>query len=94
VLPDVLPRLRAVFAQRLHMESPLADADLLQGGVLDSLQFVDLLAAIERAFGITIPLGDLDFDRLSTLAALAELVNELGESAHDAGAVGRTAALD
>jgi len=94
VLPDVLPRLQAVFAQRLHMESPSADADLLQGGVLDSLQFVDLLAAIERAFGITIPLGDLDFDRLSTLAALAELVHELSESTHDAGAVGRATTLD
>jgi len=79
--PDALPRLRRLFAERLHIESPSTDTDLLQGGVLDSLQFVDLLAGIEREFGVTIPLADLDFDRLSTLAALTTLVNQLLEAA-------------
>jgi acyl carrier protein len=88
---EFVRELEAIFAGRLHLPAPPADAELLESGLLDSLQFVDLLAAIERAFHVCIPLADLDFDRLTTLAGLAELVNELRSAPHDAAAVGRPA---
>ena len=88
---EIVPRLEAIFAGRLHMPAPSTDTELLESGLLDSLQFVDLLAAIERAFHIGIPLADLDFDRLTTLAGLAQLVNELLSTPHDAAAVSRSA---
>ena len=88
---DEVPRLEAIFAERLHMPAPSPDAELLESGLLDSLQFVDLLAAIERAFHVSIPLAELDFDRLTTLAALARLVNELLSTPHDAVAASRSA---
>jgi acyl carrier protein len=82
-----VPRLQAIFAERLQMDAPSADTELLESGLLNSLQFVDFLTAIERAFHISIPLADLDFDRLTTLAGLAQLVNELRSTPHDADAV-------
>jgi acyl carrier protein len=84
---EVGPRLQAIFAERLQMDAPSTGTELLESGLLNSLQFVDLLTAIERAFHISIPLGDLDFDRLTTLAGLAQLVNELLSTPHDAAAV-------
>ena len=89
---EILPRLEAVFAERLHVPAPSPDTEFLEPGLLDSLQFVDFLAAIEREFRISIPLADLDFDRLTTLAGLAQLVNELLSTADDAGAVSPSAA--
>src|ERR1700716_916414 len=38
-----LERLRALFLRHLHLEVPSADTDLLETGLLDSLQLVDLL---------------------------------------------------
>ena len=89
---EVLPRLEAIFAERLHEPAPSPDTEFLESGLLDSLQFVDLLAAIEREFRISIPLADLDFDRLTTLGALEQLVNELLSTSDDTGAVSRSAA--
>jgi methoxymalonate biosynthesis acyl carrier protein len=88
---EIIPRLEAIFTGRLQLPAPAADTDLLESGLLDSLQFVDLLAAIERAFDISIPLGDLDFDRLTTLAGLAQLVNERRSPPDDAAAVRHSA---
>ena len=44
---EVVARLEAIFAERLHMPAPSTDAELLESGLLDSLQFVDLLLVIE-----------------------------------------------
>ena len=83
---EIVPRLQAIFAERLQMDAPSADTELLESGLLNSLQFVDLLTALERAFRISIPLGELDFDRLTTLAGLAQLVDELRSTPDDAAA--------
>jgi acyl carrier protein len=55
---------------------PTPDEDLLRGGLLDSLGFVELLFALEERSGMSIDL-DAELDaanaaRLSTVAGLAE----------------------
>jgi acyl carrier protein len=55
---------------------PDPDADLLEGGVLDSLALVELLFAIEQQLGIVIPAEKLEVERFRTLARLAGLVAE------------------
>ena len=80
VMPEIYGRLRELFRERLHGDVPAADTDLLESGFLDSLRFVALLAHIESEFGISIPLAELELERVGTLAALAELVGELRES--------------
>ena len=72
----VVDRLRALFPTVLYVEAPAPDADLIDGGVLDSLALVELLTAVEVEFAIEVPLDELDLDRIRTVSALAELVSE------------------
>lgn len=74
---EIASRLGTMVRERLHLDVPAADAELLESGILDSLQFVALLAHVEREFGVAIPLADLELDRVGTLAAIAALVHEL-----------------
>jgi acyl carrier protein len=67
-------RLHALILERLHVDVPSPDLDLLESGVLDSLQLVDLLLLIERHFGRRIPIEAIDLDDLRSLRRLAELV--------------------
>jgi acyl carrier protein len=53
---------------------PAVDADVFESGVLDSLAFVDLLAALEREFGIAIALDDLEIDHFRSVARIADFV--------------------
>ena len=76
-----LERLRALFLRHLHLEVPCADTDLLETGLLDSLQLVDLLLLIEVEFGRRISLEAIELDDLRSLARLARLVNTPAEPA-------------
>jgi len=69
-----LERLRTLFLCHLHLEVPSADTDLLETGLLDSLQLVDLLLLIEEEFGRRISLEAIELDDLRSLTRLAELV--------------------
>ena len=73
---DITRRLQALFDTRLQLPAPAPEIDLLDSGVIDSLTFVALLTEVEREFEIRIPLIELDFDRVKSLAAIAELVHE------------------
>jgi acyl carrier protein len=68
-------RLRALMLRHLHVEVPSADADLLESGVLDSLQLVDLLLLIEEHFGRRIAIEAIDLEDLRTLTRLTQLLN-------------------
>jgi acyl carrier protein len=69
-----LERLRALMLEHLHVEVPSAETDLLETGLLDSLQLVDLLLLIEQHLGRRIPIESIDLDNLRSLSRLAELV--------------------
>lgn len=73
--PDVA-RLGELFAGVTGSPAPPPDADLIQGGVLDSLALVELLFAIEQDLGTVIPSDRLEIERFRTLRLLAELVAE------------------
>ena len=66
---------------------PALTEDLLRGGLLDSLGFVELLFALEEQSGMSIDLdAELDAvnaERLSTVAGLAE--HFFGMGPHEAG---------
>jgi acyl carrier protein len=83
--PHLSDRLGALVVRVLHVEAPDPTADLVDGGLLDSLGLVELLAAVEVEFGIEVPLEELELDRIRTLERLAELVRErLAVAASDA----------
>jgi acyl carrier protein len=70
----ITEQLRALFVESFHIEVPSPDTDLLDAGILDSLQFVELLVQLEQRFGLRIKVEDIDLDDLRTLARIARLV--------------------
>jgi acyl carrier protein len=70
----IIERLGRVFAETLHIEAPAANADLLASGILDSFQFVTLLAGLEQHFGLHVSIEDVELDDLRSLERIARLV--------------------
>jgi len=79
-------RLRALMLEHLHVDVPSPDVDLLESGVLDSLQLVDLLLLIEQHFGQRIPIEAINLDDLRSLGRLARLLRAPGADAPAAAA--------
>jgi methoxymalonate biosynthesis acyl carrier protein len=63
-----------VFLRSLNLDVPSPDTDLFETGLLDSLAFVELLVAIERDFGVTTSVEDLEVDNFRSIARIAEFV--------------------
>lgn len=70
----IIERLGALFVESFHVEVPSSDTDLLETGILDSFQFVELLLGLEQRFGFRIKIENIDLDDLRTLARIARLV--------------------
>jgi acyl carrier protein len=70
----VQDRITAIFLEKLHLELPSRDADLLGTGALDSLTFINLLFHLEQDFGIKIPIEDLEIDHFRTIANIASFI--------------------
>jgi acyl carrier protein len=76
----VTDRVQRIFVEALNIQVPSADADLIDGGLLDSLALVELLFAIEREFNVSIPLEELDIDTFRSVSSIASFVEESGGS--------------
>ena len=74
-------RLRALMLEHLHVEVPSSDIDLLDSGLLDSLQLVDLLLLIEEHFGRRIAIEAIDLEQANKLFVRERLARLLGTSA-------------
>ena len=70
----IIERLGALFVESFHVEVPSPDTDLLETGILDSFQFVELLFALEQRFGFRIKIESIDLDDLRTLSRIARLL--------------------
>ena len=75
----IVEHLGALFAEQFHINVPSPDTDLLDSGLLDSLQFVELLLQLEQRFGIRVPIDSIELDDLRTLARLARVIAALQE---------------
>lgn len=84
-------RLRDLMREHMQVEVPSADADLLDSGLLDSLQLVDLLLLIEQHFGRRIAIEAIDLENLRSLTSIAQL---LGTPAATASSTPRRDGLD
>lgn len=71
---DIEAAILAMMRRDLHLAVDAADADLLSSGLLDSLALVDLLARLEQAWSITIPLDQLDLEDVRSVRRIAALV--------------------
>jgi len=82
----IIEHLGALFVESFHVEVPSADTDLLETGILDSFQFVELLVQLEQRFGFRIKIEDIDLDDLRSLSRIARLVAANGAAGEPAAA--------
>ena len=71
---SIIDELSALFDEALHIEVPSPDTDLIDSGLLDSLQLVQLLLQIEERMGTRIPLDEVQLDDLRSVSRLAGLI--------------------
>jgi len=72
--------LSALFRDKLFIEVPAPDTDLIDTGLLDSLQLVQLLLHVEQELGHRIPLDEIDLDDLRSLERLARVIAQTREA--------------
>ena len=75
---DIEQALLAFLREQCGVEPPSADANLIEGGILDSMMFVDLIVFIEERFGVVAALDDLEIDNFATVGGMARFVTERG----------------
>jgi acyl carrier protein len=79
-------RIRQVFRDKLKLDVPSVATDLFETAALDSMVFVDLLLHLEREFGVTVALEDIEFDHFRSIERIAEFVaNRVGWAEDTAG---------
>jgi D-alanine--poly(phosphoribitol) ligase subunit 2 len=71
---SISQRLLNLFGDAFRIDPPAPDIDLIETGILDSLQLVELLYRLEQEFGARIPIEDIDLDDLRTLERITRLV--------------------
>jgi D-alanine--poly(phosphoribitol) ligase subunit 2 len=70
----VAGRVARLFPERLDVEVPSPDTDLFETGALDSLRFVELLAALEETFGVRVTVEELEIDDFRTVSRIAHFL--------------------
>lgn len=65
-----------LLADRVHLEAPSADTDLMESGLLDSLTLVELMSSLEEEFGIAISFDEIELDNFRSVARITEFVRE------------------
>ena len=76
---EIQGRLIELFRDKLELDVPSAETDLMETGVLDSLTFVELLFQIEIEFGITISKDKLELEHFRSIASIVAFVEQVGE---------------
>jgi methoxymalonate biosynthesis acyl carrier protein len=70
----IIESLDAMFFEGLQIKVPSPDTDFIETGMVDSLQFVELLLQLEKRFGCRIDIDDIELDDFRTLDSIARLV--------------------
>jgi methoxymalonate biosynthesis acyl carrier protein len=63
-----------LFAEKLNVDVPSVETDLIDTGLVDSLAFVEFLAQLEAGFGVQVSLEDLEIDRFRTISSIARFI--------------------
>jgi len=67
--------LTTLFAEKLGLEVPSPESDLVENGLLDSLTLVDLLMHLEQRYDTRISLEDLELDNFRSIARIAQYLS-------------------
>jgi methoxymalonate biosynthesis acyl carrier protein len=72
--PTVVRDVSALFHDKLGIEVPSPECDLIESGLLDSLRLVELLLEIEASLGCRIPIDEIELDDLRSVRRIARLI--------------------
>jgi acyl carrier protein len=80
---SLVAQLNSLFLEKLNIKVPAADTDLIESGLLDSMQIVELLLQIEQQFGLRIDLERVEFEDLRSVSRIAGLIGGSAPAATD-----------
>lgn len=63
-----------ILSDKIHVEVPSVETDLMETGLLDSLTLVELMASLEEKFGISISFDDIELDNFRSVERIADFV--------------------
>lgn len=67
-------QLNDLFTNRLNLEVPSVETDLVETGALDSLTLIDLLLSLEQEFGVSVSLEEVAIDNFRSISSIAQYV--------------------
>jgi methoxymalonate biosynthesis acyl carrier protein len=73
-MSDWVDRIGRIFPEKLMVEVPSPQTDLLDTGILDSMAFVELLLNLEQEFDVHFEIERLDMEDFRSIERIAELV--------------------
>jgi acyl carrier protein len=73
---DFTRRITRLMIEKLLLEVPSTDSDLLSDGLLDSFSMVQLLLHLEEEFNVTIPLDQLEIEDLRSVDSITRMVQQ------------------
>ena len=71
-LRQLADQVAEIFSEKLHIDVPSHDSDLIEIGAIDSLQLVELLFQLEQQLGMRISLEEIDLDCFRSIARIAQ----------------------
>lgn len=79
---ELIQEIQTLFVEKLTLEVPAPDQNLLESGALDSLRLVELLFSLEQHFGIRVAMEELDTEDLRSIESIAQFVTRQQVPAH------------
>ena len=68
-------QVKKLCSEKLNLDVPSIETDLVETGMLDSMQFVQLLLHLEEEFGVAVSLDNLEFDHFRSIGKIAEFIS-------------------
>jgi acyl carrier protein len=71
---NLIPEILTLLQEKLAIRVESADTDLFHSGAMDSAAQVHLLMHLEKRFGVSLPMEELEIDSFCTVARIAQMV--------------------
>jgi acyl carrier protein len=71
---NLIPEILTLLQEKLAIRVESAETDLFHSGSLDSAAQVHLLMHLEKRFGVSLPMEELEIDSFCTVAKIAQMV--------------------
>jgi len=74
VTPALLDRVYRLFEKQLNQAAPAPETDLFDSGTVDSLEFTNLILALDREFDLGLSFDNIDLECFRSLGGIARYV--------------------